>query len=219
MNDSLETVTKTLTGAFEKVTEVVKDRLFSPMYFYFLTSWAIVNWKFVYTLLFVDSTFIWNTHFVTKVEYLSQMYEGDLIAAALRLLIIPAVAAYVAVWWFSKLSELFFKRYEEHQMSKRSILRQVEYREKVSIARTEREIREQDPDKRIPYDQNPEFNQSLDDAQPLVVVAGTSLLPSEVLYNTDYGVYKAALDEYLEKQVQMGEDLAVQAEIDRRRGK
>ncbi len=212
-------MTAAISNTVDKMTEIVRERFFTPMYFYFLTSWAVVNWRFIYTLLFVDNDFIWTHFSMTKVEYLASMYGNNWFLACLHLLLIPASASYFAVWWLSKLSERFFRRYEEHQMNKRAIQREVEYREKVAFVKGQREIREQELDKRIPYEQNEEFNHSLDDSQPLVQIAGVELLPSETLYRTDYEAYKEQLAEYEANLMQMGEDLATQAEIDKRRGK
>lgn len=224
MSDTVEKVTASISNALDRVVDITHERLFSPMYFYFFTAWIVINWPFVYTLLFIDNDFLWQNQGQMKVEYLAHMYSNELIWplywSALYLVILPAIAAFAAIWWFSRLSEMFHKRYEEHQMNKRVILREIEYREKVGFAKQQREVRDQELDKKdIKYEDNDDYNQSLDNSQATPVISGISYRPSEVLYNTDYQAYKEGLEEYNDYQVQKGEDLAVQEEIDKRRGK
>ena len=100
------------------------------------------------------------------------------------------ISTYVAVWWLSRLSEKFFERNEEYKSNKRVIERKLEYSEKVKISREQKEIRDLESDKKsIRWEDNSEFNQSIDDANN-VLVSGIDMQPSEVLYNSDYEAYK-----------------------------
>lgn len=218
MENTFTKVTETASDAFKSIAEITKERIFTPMYFYFIIPWVITNWKFVYTLLFVNNQVIWDTQGVLKVDYLAQMYGFNL-WSIFHLFLIPIFVSYLVVWWFSLVSEKFYQRYEEHQTNKRVIKRKIEYEEKLGYAISEREIREQKFDDKIPLDRNTDFNEWLDEQNDLVKIGEVSMLPSEVLYNTDYKAYQAALEDYVDYQVQKGEDLAVQAEVDRRRGK
>lgn len=223
MDETAIKITDTISGAIQSVIEITKERIFTPMYFYFLGSWIVTNWKFVYTLFFADEETILRTQNMLKIEYLSQMYSTEwflpLWNTVLKLIVIPAISSFMIIWWLSILSEMFFRKYEEHQMNKRVIKRDVEYREKVHYAKSEREIREQEFDNRIKYENNSDFNESLNEKSESINIGGTVMLPSEVLYNTDYKAYVAALNEYIDYQTQMGEDIAIQQGIDRRRGK
>jgi len=218
METTFTKITDTVSDTFKNMIEMSKERLFTPMYFYFILAWIVTNWKFTYTLLFVDNQVIWDTQHFLKVDYLSQMYGFNL-WSAFHLFLIPISVSYLVVWWFSQVSERFYKKYEEHQTNKRVIKREIDYKEKLGYAIAEREIREQKFDDKLQYNDNRDFNEWLDEHNDEVSVGGVSMLPSEVLYKTDYLAYKTASDDYINQQVQMGEDLAVQAEIDRRRGK
>lgn len=223
MSEAIKKVTATISSAFDRVVDITRERLFSPMYFYFLTAWVIINWQFVYTLLFIENDFIWQTQHQTKIVYLTQMYSSEwlfpLLWSSVHLVVAPALTSFVAVWWLTMLSEVFYERYERHQMNKRVIAREIEYKEKVSFFRSQREVREQELENKIKYESNTEYNDQIDASNPGVEVNGIAMTPSEVLYKTDYVAYKTGLDEYESEQADIGEDMAVQAEIDRRRGK
>ena len=179
--------------------EILKERIFSPMYFYFIIAWIITNWSFVYVLLFVEENFILDHEKVLKIDYLKSYYSFstsyDMYWSFLELLVIPAIAAFGAAWWLSRLSEIFYKKHEEHKQENRMIQRRLEYVEKVRVAKQEREVRDAESDKNtIKYEDNREFNERLD--IETVDVAGLTMLPSEVLYNSDYEAYKEKLSEW-----------------------
>lgn len=54
--------------------------------------------------------------------------------------------------------------------------------------------------KRLKYEDYPEFNNYLDEAQDDITVAGISLIPSDVLFNTDHKAYREALIEFLDRR-------------------
>lgn len=181
--------------------EVVIERFFSPMYFYFILAWIIYNWTFVYSLLFVES----STLEKYKVDYLLSFYPTDTFLKVLHnfwcVLLGPAVSTYLLIWWVSKLSEKSFERFEMYKSNKRTIKRGLEYTEKVKIAKEQRKIRDEESDKNeIGYNDNEEFNSWLDDNQEDVQVSGVNYLPSEVLYNTDYESYKEQLNDFLAQE-------------------
>ncbi len=51
--------------------------------------------------------------------------------------------------------------------------------------------------KRPKYDDNPEFNEWLDEQQDAIEIASTVLTPSEILFNTDPKAYRNALIEFI----------------------
>lgn len=178
--------------------EVVIERFFSPMYFYFIMAWIIYNWTFIYSLLFVETAKFKKI----KLDYLLSFYPTNcLLDYAYNfwyILLGPAFSTYVLIWWISIWSEKSFKRFEEYKSNKKSIKRLVEYKEKVKIAKEEREIRDQESDKpEIRFIDNQEFNDWLDENQDEVIISGINYNPSEVLYNTDLESYKEQLNEYL----------------------
>ncbi len=181
----------------EDTKEVVLERFFSPMYFYFILSWIIYNWTFIYSFLFVESKELKKL----KVDYLLSFYPVNSFSnIALNVWYVflgPAISTILFIWCFSILSELSYKRFEQYKTNKRTIKRLLDYEEKVKIAKEEREIRDQESDKpEVRYIDHEDFNKWLDDSQDNVVVGSLSYSPSEVLYNTDYQSYKEALEEY-----------------------
>lgn len=204
MEIPLSKITDTASKAFEKAGEIVQDRLFSPMYFYFLISWIVTNWKFVYTLLFVDQDMILKTQQILKVDYLAQMYHWD-ISSVLHLAVVPIISSFVFVWWLSVVSNEFYRKHEENQMEKRSVLRAVEYKEKVKQAISERVMRDAESDTGVKYTDNTEFNDYLDNLGENVTVAGLEMLPSEVLYNTDRKAYEDQLYSWTNERIQNDE--------------
>jgi hypothetical protein len=184
--------------------EVIIERFFSPMYFYFIMAWILCNWTFIYSLLFVES----EKFKKFKLDYLLSFYPTndfwDYADNFCHVLLFPALSTYILIWWISIWSEKSFKRFEEYKSNKKTIKRLIEYKEKVKIAKEEREIRDQESDKpEIRYIDNQEFNDWLDENQDEVIVSGIKYNPSEVLYNTDLENYKEQLNEYLaEKQLE-----------------
>lgn len=205
MDNAISKITDTTTDAIKKASEIIHERLFSPMYFYFLIAWIITNWKFVYVFLFVEEETILRTQWMLKVDYLARMYQWDF-SSCLHLVVIPAVSSFIFVWWLSVLSTKFYEKHEENQAEKRTVKRKVEYSEKVDEAKSQFEIRKLAFDPRVKYEDNKKFNESMDDNFEKITVAGISMLPSEVLYNTDYQAYKDFLEDFQNEVVNKEED-------------
>lgn len=213
MSSPARKITDTAKDLANSVNEIAQDRVFSPMYFYFIISWVIINWKFVYTLLFVDEQTVVENIGVLKLGYLVSLYdwswyEGFALSIG-KLIVFPFISAFAFVWWVTIASEVFHKRYEQHQSNKRKIKREIEYREKVQDTKLQREAREEEYDlemkRDVKYEDNPDFNNSLDENMPFIEYTNTNLAPSEALYKTDYEAYKAQLkdwEEYQEAQVE-----------------
>ena len=193
----------TLNKLKENIIEVINERLFSPMYFYFIIAWLITNWKFVYILIFADTKLVFNEIETSKIDLLSNLYKVnspvDLWFNLTHLFLIPLLFSFVAVWWLTKASEVFFHKYETYKQNKRITQRELEYKEKVRFFNIEREIRESESDKKdIKYEDNKAFNGYLDNIQDSISIGNINLRPSEVLYNTDYEAYKESLKEWRE---------------------
>lgn len=192
----------------EDLKEVISERFYSPMYFYFIIAWIVTNWKFVYVLLFANQENVFNEEGISKISLLSQLYSFDSLlnisVSVLHLVIIPATFSFVAVWLLSIWSEKFFKKYETHKQNKRVIQREIEYRERFRFVQAENKIKkiEQEQGKKdIEYTENEDFNNSLDEVEESIEVGGISFKPSEILYNNDYEAYKEALVEWYERKI------------------
>lgn len=206
MADPIDAVTDSAKEILVDAKEVVKQRFFSPMYFYFILSWIITNWKFVFALLFIDSDDIYGE----KLDYLIEFYPvywfypwdwaqfGSTLWTFSKLIFFPALSAYLFMWWFSRLSERFYERNETFKQNKQTIKRGLDYKEKVKIAEEQRKIREAEDDKdEIRYNDHEKFNNYLDEGIENVSLFDADYLPSEVIYNTDPEGYKDKLNKYL----------------------
>ena len=207
MADIIDTVTETGKELLEDVKEVVRQRFFSPMYFYFILSWIITNWKFVFALLFIDSDDIYGE----KLDYLIEFYPvywffpwewsqfGLTLWSISKLILIPALSSYLFMWWFSRLSEKFYERNETFKQNKQTLKRKLDYKEKLKIAEEQRKIRDEQSDTpEFRYEDQIEFNKSFDGQfEENVKVGSLEYKPSEVLFNTDFESYKDEFNLYL----------------------
>lgn len=201
MEKTFENISETVKENWKNLSEVIRERLFSPMYSYFIIAWLITNRKFIYVLFSTDENIILSTKKILKVEFLSQFYNFNTfefwILSLSKLIIIPAISAFIAVWWLTILSENFYKKYKQHKQNKRIIDRELIYEEKVKIAKSEKEIRDIEFDKKsIKYEDNDYFNDFIDEFSERVIVGGIEMRPSEVLYNNDYEAYKEQFEEW-----------------------
>lgn len=203
--NTVDEIKETVKEIYKNVSEVFTERVFRPMYFYFIISWAIINWKFLYVFLFGNEEIIIEQKSILKIEYLTSLYQWsswlEIGCSLLSLLILPAISSFVVVWWLSRLSEKFFEKNEQYKFNILSIKRKLEYKNKVDHAKEQRAIRDAESDKKdIRYEDNAEFNDDFDSVSDDVVLAGANFKPSEVLYNNDYDLYLEALREFKEKQ-------------------
>lgn len=203
--NTADEIKETAKEIYNNVSEVLTERVFRPMYFYFIISWSIINWKFLYVFLFADEKIIVEQKSILKVEYLSSLYEWsswqETSYSLFFLVVLPAISAYLVVWWLSLLSEMFFEKNEQYKLNILSIKRRLEYKNKVDFAKEQRAIRDAEADKKdIRYEDNAEFNDDFDSVSEDVILAGANFKPSEVLYNNDYDLYVEALKEFNEKQ-------------------
>ena len=167
------------------------------MYFYFGISWVITNWKFVFSLLFVEQESVK----VLKLYYLISFYPVDTFGVFLwsisKLIFIPLLSSYIFVWYFSQLSEKFYKRNETFKMNKEAIKRGLEYDFKKKEKIEDIELRELEVEKKVvDYRDNLEFNDNYDSLNEIIRLSGSTLLPSRVLYDSDYDLYIESLNDY-----------------------
>ena len=179
------------------IQDVVQERVFSPMYFYFILSWIIYNWTFLYSLLFTESDEIDGL----KINFLLSFYPTNtwqqIASNTWYVFIGPAISTIVILWLGTILSEISYEKFETYLSNKRVIKRKVEYAARVTFAQEERKIRDAESDKNaMRYNDYVDYNEWLDEREGTVEVVGTSLNASEVLYNTDYQLYEAAYSEY-----------------------
>jgi hypothetical protein len=198
--------------SYKDISEVIKERIFSPMYFYFIVSWLITNWQFAYTFLFLDPKIIFELKKTDKISFLESFYSMDLWLPAIwsiaRLFIIPAISAFIIVWCFSKVSEAFYEKIEKYKQNKRAINKLIEYTEekviklKITYAKEAFDKQENVIIKRIEnatmaYGENIEFNTWFDSNNlDKVSIGDLEFYKSEILYYVDFESYRSELNEW-----------------------
>lgn len=191
-------------SVLDDMIEVIKERAFKPMYFYFIIAWTITNWNFLYVFLFENEEFILKNKSILKSEYLESIYQWDFGFEGLYsisfLFIIPAFSTYFVVWWLSKLSVKFFMKNEEHLERINSVKKLVLEKEKYYFENEMIRIRKEDELKnQIRYDANPDFNEDFDSTNEDINILGVNILASQALYDNDYKVYESALKDFKER--------------------
>ena len=199
--NTVDDIKETAKEIYNNVSEVLTERVFRPMYFYFIISWSIINWKFLYVFLFADEKIIVEQKSILKVEYLSNLYQWSSWQEAsyslLFLVVLPAISAYLVVWWLSLLSEKFVKKNEEHKERIKSVKKLILEKEKFYFENEMVQLREIESKKQqIKYEDNSEYNDYLDGLQDNITIGNITILPSRALYENDYVAYKVGLDEY-----------------------
>jgi hypothetical protein len=199
--NTADDIKETAKEIYNNVSEVLTERVFRPMYFYFIISWSIINWKFLYVFLFADEKIIVEQKSILKVEYLSNLYQWSSWQEAsyslLFLVVLPAISAYLVVWWLSLLSEKFVKKNEEHKERIKSVKKLILEKEKFYFENEMVQLREIESKKQqIKYEDNSEYNDYLDGLQDNITIGNITILPSRALYENDYGAYKVGLDEF-----------------------
>lgn len=180
--------------------EVIIERFFSPMYFYFIMAWILCNWTFIYSLLFVGS----EKFKKFKLDYLLSFYPTnnfwDYADNFCHVLLFPALSTYILIWWISRLSEFVFEKFETYKSNKLVIKRRVEYKQVRDIETEKRKAHDTSDDKKIDYDENEEFNESFDENEEFITISGITYSPSRVLYNIDYKSYIEHINDSKERE-------------------
>lgn len=216
MNKAIENITETIKENWKDISEIFKERVFSPMYFYFIIAWVITNWEFVYSILFLKQDFLYKSESLLKIEYLESFYSFNLwspmIISIFKLFLIPAVSSFVFVWWLSKISESFYEKTEEHKQNKRVINKWIEFQEDKKIKlklyyinqKLEKEKKEISKDisiSSIDYQDNQEFNDWFDEINDIVKIWDIEYLASESLFNNDPEAYKEKLKSWKDENL------------------
>lgn len=196
---------------FLKTTgKILEERVFSPMYFYFIISRVLWNWKFVYVLLFVDQSNIMRE----KLDLMTSFYTFDscwsflltllhLLLALLHPLLWPLFTTWLAIQPLTWISNKITKYYEENQQVKRLEIHKLQFQEILLKAYEEKQQQEKEAEKlKIEYKRNSEFNEWVDQTfdpsgwEGIQIGEVTGFPISEALYYTDYEAYISLLENY-----------------------
>ena len=178
--------------------KILEERVFSPMYFYFIISRVLWNWKFVYVLLFVDQSNLMRE----KLDLMTSFYTFDswwcFLLTVLYLLWWPLFTTWLAIQPLTWLSNKITKYYEKNQQVKRLEIHKLQFQEILLKAYEEKQQQEKGTRKNmLEYKENPGFNDRIDNEYPSIEIWEMTGFPvSEALYHTDYQAYISLLENY-----------------------
>lgn len=128
MFEKITSVVKEFLGENHDITESVReglaDRLSSPFYGYFLVSWFVVNWDFVYSAFFVDGKIIYEKTKLLKNEYLLQkILPVHYISLDYwwTFLVLPLILTFLALWPMQIITRLVYKKHIENKKAEEMI--------------------------------------------------------------------------------------------------
>jgi hypothetical protein len=128
MFEKFTSAVKEILGEKHDITESVReglaDRLSSPFYGYFLVSWFIVNWDFVYSAFFVDGKIIYEKTKLLKNEYLLQkILPVHYVSFEYwwAFLVLPLILTFVALWPMQFVTRLVYRKHIENKKAEEMI--------------------------------------------------------------------------------------------------
>lgn len=187
-----------LWNFLKTIGKILEERVFSPMYFYFIISRVLWNWKFVYVLLFVDQSNLMRE----KLDLMTSFYTFDswwcFLLTVLYLLWWPLFTTWLAIQPLTWLSNKITKYYEKNQQVKRLEIHKLQFQEILLKAYEEKQQQEKEARKNmLEYKKNPDFNDRIDNEYPSIEIWEMTGFPvSEALYHTDYQAYISLLENY-----------------------
>lgn len=126
----------------------IEERMSSPFYGYFIISWLIFNWKFLYIAFFVDQEKIFEKTGLLRDEYIWLKLPVDIYGHILQFVFYPFLLTSLAVFVFPFVTRLFFwKNILNKQallkiQAKQNSQKVEEIKSEVSVIDAEREKKE-----------------------------------------------------------------------------
>jgi hypothetical protein len=186
-------IVKNLKEAGESIADSLKERISGPMYGYFVIAWCITNWKPIISLFFIEQDLIYRSKHILKIKYITDFYPFSSFWwgfwSIAKLVLIPALATWLCVWFINRLGVVFYKKNLEHKIKRDIAKRQAEY----DVASYQYATEHSDAiidDERI-YNENEDFNQWYDEENPI-----KDFSASEGLFRTDPIAYKAQIEDW-----------------------
>lgn len=108
--------------------EALKDRLSSPFYGFFIISWIIVNWDFIYAAIFVSGDNIYHKTNLLKNEYLLQnVLPAHYVSLEywLTFIIYPLILTLIVFWPMQYVTRFFLIRHIENKKNEERIKNQA----------------------------------------------------------------------------------------------
>lgn len=96
------------------VTDIIKNRLGSPMYWTFILSWFLINRQIRYVSFFISWEEITKKWFTTKIDYIISLYSlgtaREVLYTIWHLILFPSIMVFVFIWILHKLDLLVYKK-------------------------------------------------------------------------------------------------------------
>lgn len=88
----------------------LSDKLVSPFWGAFISSWCAWNWKALYSTFFIDSKLLFQKYGLLKIDYILNNYPPNNFLAIIYILFPPLIASYVIVFWLPKLTKMYYSK-------------------------------------------------------------------------------------------------------------
>ena len=157
--DSLKSIIGDKHEVTEAIREALEDRVTSPFYGYFIISWLLVNWNYIYAALFVNAQYVFEKTGLLRNEYLFQeVLPAHLVSTTywLDFLVIPFIFTCAAFWLMPLLTRVFFRQHIRNKIKNEGIraeemAAEIKAEEKileaeVSKAKVEKEAHQSTPE-------------------------------------------------------------------------
>jgi hypothetical protein len=96
--------------AKESLEKNLSDKLVSPFWGTFISSWCAWNWKAWYITFFVDSELLMQSKNILKIDYILSYYPSNHFLAIAYSVTPPLVASYFIVFWLPKLTKIYYAK-------------------------------------------------------------------------------------------------------------
>ena len=138
MFEKITKILKNVVGEKNELTDslnlVLEERLSSPFWGYFITSWIVINWKLFYIALFVKGDEILKKTGQLSNEYLfSNIPNSNTYDYWFHFAILPFLVTISIFWLMPYLTRIFFKKNIRNQ----KILKSIEIQENTKVIKDE----------------------------------------------------------------------------------
>ena len=131
-----ENIKETLQQFFGKNNELldstniaIEEKLVSPFYGYFITSFVIINWKLFYFALFIDQNIIFQKTGLLKNEFLNNISPQTTLEHLLQFIFYPLIITIFFFWVSPYITRPFFKKNLRNQKELKFIQLELEKKE------------------------------------------------------------------------------------------
>jgi len=101
----------------------VEDKLVSPFYGYFITSWLVINWQIVYTALFLSQDNLYQKTGLLRSEYLFQQIlpKAHSLDWFNSFIFLPFILTIIIFWLMPAITRPFYRKHLQNHISLNTI--------------------------------------------------------------------------------------------------